>query len=112
MVAANVAGGTKRAFCAAVVGGSFSIGNIIGPQTFRAKDAPDYHPAKVVVLATQAGCAATTFLLFLYYFWSNRRRVSAIKGAHKQGEEEEGSFALGVWDVMTDRENKSFRYTY
>jgi hypothetical protein len=36
---ANFGGATKRAFGAAIVTGSFSIGNIIGPQTFQARDA-------------------------------------------------------------------------
>ncbi|KAJ4344942.1 hypothetical protein N0V95_006097, partial [Ascochyta clinopodiicola] len=48
-------GATKRAFAAAVVSGSFSIGNLIGPQTFRARDAPAYRPAKLAVMGTQAG---------------------------------------------------------
>lgn len=65
--AANFSGATKRAFAAAVVSGSFSIGNIIGPQTFQARDAPGYRPAKLAVLGTQAGCAVVTVSLFLYY---------------------------------------------
>ncbi|KAF7585453.1 hypothetical protein BBP40_010886, partial [Aspergillus hancockii] len=52
---ANCAGHTKRAFASALVAGSFSVGNIIGPQTFQARDAPGYRPAKIAVLATQAG---------------------------------------------------------
>lgn len=39
---ANCAGQTKRVVLSAIIAGSFSIGNIIGPQTFRAKDAPEY----------------------------------------------------------------------
>ena len=66
-VAANFGGSTKRAFAAAVISGSFSVGNIIGPQTFQARDAPEYRPAKIAVLATQSGCALTVFVLFLYY---------------------------------------------
>src|SRR5690349_9713819 len=52
--AANFGGATKRAFAAAIVSGSFSLGNIIGPQTFQAKDAPDFRPAKLAVMGTQA----------------------------------------------------------
>ncbi|KAF7555554.1 hypothetical protein G7Z17_g2065 [Cylindrodendrum hubeiense] len=72
--AANFGGATKRAFAAAIVSGSFSLGNIIGPQTFQARDAPEYRPAKLVVMGTQAGCAVTTFCLFCYYVWANKRR--------------------------------------
>jgi hypothetical protein len=39
-LSANVAGHTKRSMSMSLVAGAFSIGNIIGPQTFQAKDAP------------------------------------------------------------------------
>ncbi|KAG5931783.1 hypothetical protein E4U53_001608 [Claviceps sorghi] len=103
---ANCAGATKRAFVAALVSGSFSIGNIIGPQTFQARDAPDFRPAKLVVMGTQAGCAATTFLLFLYYVWANKRRDD------RSEENEEHYLSPDVWATLTDKENKQFRYTY
>jgi H+/gluconate symporter-like permease len=73
--AANCAGHTKRAFASALVAGSFSVRNIIGPQTFQARDAPEYHPAKIAVLATQAAAAVLLFVLFLYYVWDNKRRT-------------------------------------
>lgn len=103
--AANFGGATKRAFATAIISGSFSLGNIIGPQTFQARDAPEYRPAKLAVMGTQAGCALTTFLLFLYYVWENKRR-----GELKENEEQ--YLDPEVWATQTDRENKSFRYTY
>ncbi|KAK4154912.1 major facilitator superfamily domain-containing protein [Chaetomidium leptoderma] len=102
---ANIGGATKRAFAAALISGSFSLGNIIGPQTFQAKDAPEYRPAKLAVMGTQAGCAITTFLLFLYYVWQNKKRTS-------EGEKEEAYLSPEAWANMTDKENKTFRYTY
>jgi hypothetical protein len=102
---ANVGGATKRAFAAALISGSFSLGNIIGPQTFQARDAPDYRPAKIAVMGTQAGCAFTTFLLFLYYVWQNKRRTS-------DGEKEDAFMSQETWANMTDKENKKFRYAY
>ncbi|KAM6511694.1 hypothetical protein FALCPG4_016692 [Fusarium falciforme] len=104
--AANLGGATKRAFAAAIVSGSFSLGNIIGPQTFQAKDAPDFRPAKLAVMGTQAGCAVTTFSLFLYYVWANKRRDDRSKGL------EDSYMSPEVWSTMTDKENKFFRYTY
>lgn len=105
--AANFAGGTKRAFAAAIVSGSFSLGNIIGPQTFQARDAPEFRPAKIAVMGTQAGCAVTTFCLFLYYVWANKKR-----DADRSQETEEAYMSPEVWSTMTDKENKRFRYTY
>ncbi|KAL2127907.1 hypothetical protein VTI74DRAFT_9995 [Chaetomium olivicolor] len=104
-VMANVGGATKRAFAAAIISGSFSLGNIIGPQTFQARDAPDFRPAKIAVMGTQAGCALTTFLLFLYYVWQNKRRTS-------DGENEDAYLSPEAWANMTDKENKKFRYAY
>ena len=86
--------------------GSFSVGNIIGPQTFRARDAPEYRPAKLTLLGAEAGCAFVTFVLFLYYVYMNRRRGAV--GA----DVEEQYMERGVWERMTDRENKRFRYVY
>jgi hypothetical protein len=57
-------------------------------------------------MGTQAGCAVTTFCLFLYYVWSNKKRASANKVT------EEAYMAPETWTTMTDKENKMFRYTY
>lgn len=105
----NIAGTTKRAFAAAIISGSFSLGNIIGPQTFRAKDAPDYRPAKIAVMATQAGCAVTTFALFLWYVWRNKTRDG--KKEVENGETSEVG-EKEAWSGLTDWENKKFRYVY
>lgn len=48
----------------ALVSGTFSVGNIIRPQTFQARDAPGYIPAKITVLATQAAAAEVAAVLF------------------------------------------------
>lgn len=116
--ASNVAGQTKRVVAVALIAGSFSVGNIIGPQTFQAKDAPGYLPAKIVVLATQAAAAGVAAAMFLYYVWANRRKDKAVlSGAavavedqseprHFQGTEQQ------LWEDLTDTENDLFRYVY
>ncbi|RDA90385.1 hypothetical protein CP533_5636 [Ophiocordyceps camponoti-saundersi (nom. inval.)] len=106
LTVANCAGGTKRAFAAALVSASFSLGNIIGPQTFQARDAPGFRPAKLAVMGTQAGCAFVTVLLFLYYVQANRRRNDRSR------QQEEAFMSPEVWATMTDKENKQFRYSY
>ncbi|KAJ5112046.1 hypothetical protein N7532_000091 [Penicillium argentinense] len=99
---ANCAGHTKRAFASALVAGSFSVGNIIGPQTFQERDAPEYRPAKIAVLATQAAAAVLSVVLFGYYVLVNRRRQG--KGEVVVEEVK--------WAGLTDRENLAFRYAY
>ena len=103
---ANCAGHTKRAFASALVAGSFSVGNIIGPQTFQARDAPEYRPAKIAVLATQAAAAVLSVVLFVYYLWQNRRRDQT------QGRVNETMIDETKWAGLTDRENPYFRYEY
>lgn len=105
--AANVAGHTKRAFSTTLMGAAFGVGNIIGPQTFQAKDAPNYIPAKSTVLATQGAAAVLAVVLFGYYVWANARRdreeVAAVR---------EDVSDVVVWSNLTDKENRSFRYVY
>ncbi|KAJ5782865.1 hypothetical protein N7457_004639 [Penicillium paradoxum] len=103
---ANCAGHTKRAFSSALVAGSFSVGNIIGPQTFQAKDAPEYRPAKIAVLATQAAAAMLSVVLFGYYMWQNRRRDQT------KGRVDDNMVNETKWAGLTDRQNPSFRYVY
>jgi hypothetical protein len=47
MVSSNVAGYTKKQLTGAFIFVGYCIGNIIGPQTFKAKQAPYYHSAYV-----------------------------------------------------------------
>ena len=102
----------------ALVAGSFSVGNIIGPQTFQARDAPGYIPAKIAVLATQASAAGVATVLFGYYVWANRRKdrvmpsdVAVAVGNQSEANNYEGTEA-GLWEDRTDKENEMFRYVY
>ncbi|MCJ1349678.1 hypothetical protein MMC31_007919 [Peltigera leucophlebia] len=108
----NVAGHTKRTASVALIAGSFSVGNIIGPQTFQTRDAPEYIPAKIIVLATQASAALFAGLLLCYYVWANKRKDAALDaglvlplGANCEDEE-------GRWQNLTDKENRLFHYEY
>ena len=108
--ASNVAGQTKRVIAVALISGCFSVGNIIGPQTFQARDAPQFIPAKITVLATQAAGALVAFVLFLYYVWANKRKAAAappIEAVAMDGYTEQH-----LWEDQTDRENKTFHYVY
>lgn len=58
------------------------------------------------MLGTQVGCACTTFALFLYYTWSNKKRTGLST------QTEESFMRPEAWSTMTDRENKNFRYAY
>ena len=105
--AANTSGRTKRAFSTTLMAFSFGVGNIIGPQTFRAQDAPRYLPAKITVLVTQSAGAVLSVVLFGYYKWSNSHREQRRSAAR----DDLGSLVDDLCDV-TDRKNAAFSYVY
>ena len=92
----------------ALISGSFSVGNIIGPQTFQAKDAPQFVPAKITLLATEVAGALGAVLLFLWYRFANTHRAVQQVGEDVPGVSEKE----GQWGNLTDRENGRFRYVY
>ncbi|KAK0639885.1 allantoate permease [Cercophora newfieldiana] len=104
---ANIAGATKRAFVTAILAAMSAAGSSTGPQTFQAKDAPDYRPAKITALATQAASGCTIIALFFWYVYQNKHRRKVT-----DAETREAFMNPEVWERLTDRENKAFRYTY
>lgn len=105
-MSSNVAGHTKRAFATTVLNAAFALGNIIGPQTFQARDAPVYHPAKMAMFAMQCLVAATAAALFVYYKFANRKRAGL---AESDGDEVADAKAFSG---LTDKQNAEFRYLY
>ena len=70
---ANYRGYTRKIAGGAIIAAAFSIANIIGPQTFQAKEAPNYHSAKYTLVASTAGCIVLAILLRLLYGYRNAR---------------------------------------
>ncbi|KAL9080602.1 MAG: hypothetical protein Q9157_000657 [Trypethelium eluteriae] len=106
--ASNVAGQTKRTTSFALLSIGFGIGSIIGPQTFQAKDAPQYIPAKITVLATQAATALMSVVLFSYYLlvnWHRNRSGRTPQSVDDMSDAEK-------WRNLTDKENPDFRYVF
>ncbi|EMC97522.1 hypothetical protein BAUCODRAFT_69027 [Baudoinia panamericana UAMH 10762] len=106
--AANVAGATKRPVTLSFLSGCFAVANMIGPQTFRAKDAPHYRPAKITVLATLAGGALLACCLFVYYYLVNGMREKK----HPVDRSETELSEKDKWTGATDKSDLSFRYVY
>lgn len=107
-VSVNVAGHTKRSFVNNLVAVCFGLGNIVGPQSFQHRDAPQYIPAKITALATQGATAVLMLVLFLYYVWENGRRDKRGVGVGGVGMGDDDK----AWDGLTDRENGTWRYGY
>ena len=100
-VAANYAGHTKKITMNAVLLMSFCLGNIIGPETFQTKDAPDYIPAKIALVVTTLIAIVLAIILRTMYAFENKRRDrNAIGLQHRTNQE---------FLDLTDRENGEFR---
>ncbi|KAK5138549.1 hypothetical protein LTR08_000137 [Meristemomyces frigidus] len=111
MVSSNVAGYTKKQFTGAVLFVGYCVGNVIGPQTFREKEAPQYPSAYIAILVGYSVKTALVVVLYLYMWTANRNRdrETAISGSHLTAEQEKEAIEMGMQDV-TELDNKGFRY--
>ncbi|KAF4777065.1 major facilitator superfamily transporter [Colletotrichum scovillei] len=102
----NVAGSTKKVTVACIGTIAYTIGNIISPQTFQARDAPRYLPAKISICIIYFLVTVDLFLMRWVLERRNKKRdaeKAALGNAYKVEENHE------FWD-LTDLENKEFRY--
>ncbi|EMD40129.1 hypothetical protein CERSUDRAFT_45864 [Gelatoporia subvermispora B] len=102
---ANCAGHTKRVIYNAVVTLAFGIGNICGPQTFRAKEAPTYRSATITILVAPAFAGCLTPVLLMIYIRRNERNKQLRNG--------KGVNTVYLDDAdRTDIDMLDFRYVY
>lgn len=109
MVSSNVAGTTKKQLTAAILFVGYCVGNIIGPQTFIASEAPGYHSAYVAMLVGYSVKLAAVLVLYFHMYTSNKQRDRLAAGMD-QSYEEKQAIEKGMHDV-TELDNPGFRYT-
>lgn len=103
---ANTAGQTKKAVAYSLVTIGYAAGNLIGPQTFRANQAPKYTGGVVTMLISYCICIVLMLLYWAIVTWENKqkdRKYGKPQGIHAGTVE-------GFIDI-TDREQEDFRYT-
>ncbi|MCJ1306049.1 hypothetical protein MMC08_008867 [Hypocenomyce scalaris] len=84
---------------------SYCLGNILGPQVFRASDAPKYsHGYEGLVACIIVSIAAISGYGYLCYL-ENKKRDAAMEVGGPVDESE-------AFSDLTDQEKKTFRYTY
>jgi len=105
LIATNVAGYTKKTTVAACYLVGYCVGNIIGPQTFRPADAPEYRPAEITIIVCWGAC-----LLDLAFIWWYCKKMNRQKAAQRA---EPGYVKLEnqEWLDLTDKENPEFTYS-
>lgn len=108
--ASNIAGHSKKVTANALTLVSFCVGNILGTQTFQAKQAPGYISGKISIIATLSALCIVVVGLRLYNDWLNRkneRALAEMSEAEKDELREKMTFA-----DQTDRKNVFFKYTH
>ncbi|KEY74389.1 hypothetical protein S7711_07295 [Stachybotrys chartarum IBT 7711] len=103
LVGAKVQGYTKKVTTNVIFAIGFSVANIIGPQTFRADDAPGYIPAKITVFCV---CGASVIVSVL-----TRVLCGVRNGKGRVARDSELTSADQDRD-LTDRNNPNFFYVY
>jgi MFS family permease len=102
---ANTSGHSKKLTMNAIFFLAYCVGNIIGPQVFRSEDAPSYSHGYEGLLGCLVVAIASILAYGLLCRWENNRRDK--NGPSDAEPEEDAAFS-----DLTDKEKKSFRYTY
>jgi ACS family allantoate permease-like MFS transporter len=78
---------------------------MIGPQTFKAKDAPRYVPAEITIIVCWVVCLGILAFIHVYCVWQNKkkRNIREAPDYVKLMNQE--------WLDLTDKENPEFVYT-
>ncbi|KAF2807988.1 membrane transporter [Mytilinidion resinicola] len=105
LISTNVAGYTKKTTVAAMYLVGYCAGNIIGPQTFRASDAPRYVPAEVTIIVCWGVCLFDLAFIHLYCIHQNKKKAKVRYAPEYERLENQ------EWLDLTDKENPEFVYT-
>ncbi|UPL00204.1 hypothetical protein LCI18_011138 [Fusarium solani-melongenae] len=110
LISSNVGGFTRKATVNAVAYIGYCVGNMIGPQMFRASEVPRYPTGFLGMIGCWAAVFVEAILLLIYLKRENRRRdkVQAERGETASEEQDE----MDNFSDKTDRENITFRYVY
>ncbi|VEU21358.1 DEKNAAC102248 [Brettanomyces naardenensis] len=107
LFASNAAGHTKKITTNAVYLIAYCAGNVAGPQTFIAKQAPSYTGGKISFVVCDAFQVLIILAIYLSYYLGNKRK-----------EKKESSAANALKEIenyefadLTDKENPFFRYS-
>lgn len=109
----SVSGTTKRIVFNVLLQLGYSAGNMIGPQTYRAGDAPDYVPAKITLIAMFGAAAlCLTGISGFHLLWNRKLSAAASPDyATKSNPDVDVEDDEDLTD-LTDKERKNFRYPY
>ncbi|CUS25234.1 LAQU0S43e00100g1_1 [Lachancea quebecensis] len=103
----NTSGHTKRVARNALTLMAFCVGNLIGPQMFKVKDAPNYSQAKIALIAQLAAAVILCLILRAVVVAENKARDHICIELDPEMLNRDNTFL-----DLTDIENVNFRYEY
>lgn len=104
---ANTAGYTKRVVRSCMTMVFFAVGALIGPQLFRAQDAPRYTRAKVVLLVIE--CVCVPYVMLISWVLARKNAAKELVEVDEWLKEKGPNYQFLD---LTDQENIMFRYSY
>jgi len=106
MISSNFAGMTRKTTVAAGLFLSYSVGNLVAPQLFLAKEAPRYPTGFKGMIVAYIAMIVVEAVLMLWLIWENKRRDRKY-GPVVPEEETDQDFL-----DLTDKEQPHFRYVW
>ncbi|SGZ57760.1 CIC11C00000003995 [Sungouiella intermedia] len=107
LIASNVAGHTKKVVTNAIFLIGYCAGNLIGPQTFKEDQAPQYTSACIAMVVCACICMGIMILLWIDYALENKRREARMNDPTVV---EFLMIANHEFADLTDKQNPLFRY--
>lgn len=83
-----------------------TVGNLVGPQTFRAEQAPEYSSGVAAMLTCYCLVILLIGGLWGYCAWLNRRKTAL----RKEQAHEATNDLVEEWHDLTDQQNPRFVY--
>lgn len=99
---ANTSGHTKKTVVFAILYIGYAVGNLIGPQTFRADQAPAYVGGTISMIVCYCVCIGIMAAYWALAAWQNKQKADAASIA---------SDVIESFMDQTDFEQKGFMYT-
>ncbi|VUC25519.1 unnamed protein product [Clonostachys rosea] len=103
---ANTAGHTKKVTTNALIFIAYCVSNIIGPQFFKAEQAPVYSLGMGAILGSYVLAMIIMILYATYCWWENRRRDAVDEAAGQEAHSDTD------FRDLTDKQNIHFRYVW
>lgn len=108
MIASNVVGHTKKVTVNAIFLIGYCTGNLIGPQTFKTNQAPNYTSATVAMVVCMSLTFVALIVLWIDYSWDNKRRDARMEDPVVV---EFARIPNHEFADLTDKQNPLFRYS-